>query len=210
MSSSAQPTAPETGWAAIRQTWSQPERWIGAAVAAAPSIVFVIVNALGGLTVGIVAAAITAVAGLVYRLIRRDSIRGALIGILIVAACAVVAAVTGQARGFFLLPAMIPFAVIGVCLVTVVIRRPLTGLLLNKVTGGPVDWYRDRGLRRVHLTATWSAVAINTANAILQVVFYRADDTFVLAAAHIATGPVFATLVAVTIVAVRSTLSAER
>jgi len=201
---------PETGWSAIKQTWSQPDRWVGIAVAAAPSIVFVIVNAVANLTTGIIAAAIVAVIGLVFRLIRRDSIRSALIGILIFAACAVIAAVTGEARGFFLLPAMVPFAVIAVCLVTIIARRPLTGVILNKVTGGPAEWYQNRGLRRVHLNATWTAIGINAVNATLQVIFYRANDTFVLAAAHIATGPIFATLVAVTIVAVRRTLAAQR
>lgn len=203
------PASPTSGWAAIKQTWSDPDRWIGIAVAAAPGIVFVVVNALRGLTFAIVAAAVTAVAGLAVRLARRSSIRSALVGVLVVAACAVVAALTGEARGFFLLPAMVPFAVIAVCLATIVGRRPLTGLLLNKVTGGPADWYQNQPLRRVHTTATWTAIGVNIVNATLQVIFYTKNDTAVLAIAHVATGPIFATLVAVTIVAVRKTLAAQ-
>jgi hypothetical protein len=199
--------APLTGWAAVKQTWSDPNRWIRVAVAAAPGMVFVAVNAFTGLTTAIIAASIAALLGLGLRLIRRDSVRSALAGIVIVAACAIVAALTGEARGFFLLPAMIPFAVIVVCLVTILGRRPLTGLLLNTVTGGPPDWYHDRGLRRVHLAATWAAIGINVVNAALQVVFYSRNDTAVLAVAHVATGPIFATLVAVTVIAVRKTLA---
>lgn len=203
-------TAPvQSGWAAVKQTWSQPDRWIGVGVAAAPGIVFVAVNAYLGLIAGIIAAGATALIGLAVRLVHRDSLRSALIGILIVAACAIVAVLTGEARGFFLLPAMIPFAVMVVCLVTIVARRPLTGLLLNKITGGPADWYRNSGLRRVHLTATWAAIGINIVNAAVQVIFYARNDTAVLAVAHVATGPIFATLVAVTIVAVRKTLGAQ-
>ena len=201
---------PQSGWAAVRQTWSQPDRWIGVGVAAAPGIVFVVVNAYFGLTAGTVAAGVTALIGLVVRLVRRDSVRSALIGILIVAACAIVAVLTGEARGFFLLPAMVPFAVMVICLVTILARRPLTGLLLNTVTGGPADWYRSSALRRVHLTATWAAIGINMVNATVQVVFYARNDTAVLAVAHVATGPIFATLVAVTVVAVRKTLGAQR
>jgi hypothetical protein len=201
---------PVSGWAAIKQTWSDPERWVGIAVAAAPSLVFVAVNVLASLYPAIVAAALTAAAGLGYRLARRQSPRSALIGILIVAVGAVLAAVTGEARGFFLVPALIPFAVIVICLATIVARRPLTGLILNRVTGGPPDWYRNPPLRRVHLVATAAALGINVINAVIQVIFYGRGDTVVLAIAHVATGPIFATLVAVTVVAVRKTLAAQR
>ena len=126
-------------------------------MAAAPSLVFVAVNVLASLYPAIIAAAVTAVAGLGYRLARRQSPRSALVGILIVAVCAVVAAVTGEARGFFLVPTLIPFAVILICLATIIARRPLTGLILNRVTGGPPDWYRNPALRRVHLIATSAA-----------------------------------------------------
>jgi Protein of unknown function (DUF3159) len=199
-----------SGWAAIRQTWSDPQRWIAVLLAAAPSLVFVAANAIAGLYPAIIAAALAAVAGLGYRLVRRQSPRSALVGIVVVAVCAVVAAVTGQARGFFLVPTLIPFAVILVCLASIVVRRPLTGLILNRVTGGPRDWYRNRALRRVHLVATSAAIAINVVNAAVQVIFYGRGDTVVLAVAHVATGPVFATLVAVTIVAVRATLARQR
>ena len=201
---------PGSGWAAIKQTWSDPERWVGIAVAAAPSLVFVAVNVIASLYPAIIAAAVTAAAGLGYRLLRRQSPRSALVGILIVAVGAILAAVTGEARGFFLVPALIPFAVIMVCLATIIARRPLTGLILNRVTGGPPDWYRQPALRRVHLIATSAALGINVVNAVFQVIFYGRNDTVVLAVAHIATGPIFATLVAVTVVAVRRTLTTQR
>ena len=196
-----------SGWAAIKQTWTDPERWAGIAVAAAPSLVFVAITLVASLTAAIIGAAVTAAAGLGYRLARRQSPRSALAGILIVGVGAVVAAVTGQARGFFLVPTLIPFAVIVICLATMLARRPLTGLILNRVTGGPPDWYRDPALRRVHLIATAAALAVNVVNATVQVIFYGRGDTVVLAVAHAATGPVFATLVAVTVVAVRRTLA---
>ncbi|MEU1586837.1 DUF3159 domain-containing protein [Micromonospora sp. NPDC005710] len=200
----------ESGWAAIRRMWRDPERWVGIGVAAAPGLVFVAVNVVASLYPAIAAAAVAAVAGLGFRLARRQSPRSALIGILVVAVCAVVAAVTGDARGFFLVPTLIPFAVIMACLATIIARRPLTGLLLNRMTGGPRDWYRNAGLRRVHLRATGAAIGINVVNAAVQVIFYGRGDTVVLAIAHAATGPVFATLVAVTIVAVRKTLASQR
>lgn len=199
-----------SGWAAIRQTWSDPQRWVGIVVAAAPSLVFVTVNVLASLYPAIIAAAVTATAGLGYRVVRRQSPSSALVGILIVAVGAVLATVTGEARGFFLVPALIPFAVILICLVTIIARRPLTGLILNRVAGGPPGWYRNPALRRVHLVATSVAMGINVINAIVQVIFYGRNDTVVLAVAHAATGPIFATLIAVTVVAVRKTLKTQR
>ena len=62
----------------------------------------------------------------------------------------------------------------------------------------------------MHTAATWTAAGVNVVNATLQVVFYAKNDTAVLAVAHVATGPVFATHVAVTIVAVRKTIRDQR
>lgn len=206
--------SPETGWPVIRQTirrtWSDPRRWLGVLLAAAPGLVFVAVNVGASLIVAIAAAIATAVAGVGIRLARRESPTSALVGVAVVALCAAVAALTGQARGFFLVPALVPVAVILICLGSVVARRPLTGLILNRVTGGPPDWYRHPGLRRVHMVATSAAIAINIVNTAVQAIFYGRGDTAVLAVAHAATAPAFATLVAVTIVAVRTTLARHR
>jgi hypothetical protein len=186
-----------------KQSLGKPGQLSGMFVAAAPTLVFVVVNALSSLTPALLAAGATAIAAFVYRLIRREPLRQAVIGLAIVAVCAAVAALTGEARGFFLLPALIPFAVIVVCVGSVLARRPLTGVILNRVSGGPARWYDVPRLRRVHSVATLVCAGVNVVNATLQAVFYLADDTFVLAATHIATGPVFATIVAVTIVYAR-------
>ncbi|MFG1606617.1 DUF3159 domain-containing protein [Actinoplanes sp. NPDC049265] len=210
MSNLSPAPARQTGWAAIKQTWSDPQRWITTLMAAGPSLVFVAVNAMTSLYPAIFAAAGTAIAGLLYRLVRRQSARSAVIGLLVVAVCATVAMITGQARGFFLVPALIPFAGFLICLTTIVARRPFTGLLLNRVTGGPVDWYRNRELRRVHLATTVAAMAINVVNAVVQVVFYGRGDTVVLAVAHSVVTPAFVTLIAVTIVVARRTVARQR
>ncbi len=201
----------ETGWAAIRKTWSSRSRWEGLAVAAVPPVAFAVLSTAGvGLTPAVVTAVVLSLAGAVYRLVRHDGLKSAAIGLAITVACAVVASVTGQARGFFLLPALVPFVIIAICLATIVARRPLTGLILNRISGGPRQWWRTPRILRVHLAATSVAVAINVVNAFIQVVFYRSGDTVVLAAAHIATGPIFATLVAVTLVAARRAGVASR
>jgi hypothetical protein len=168
-------------------------------VAAAPTIAFLVADATGTLPVAVGVAGATAVAVFAWRLYRRSRLGAATIGLVLVAACATVAAVTGQARGFFLIPALIPFGVIAVCVATIVAGRPLTGLILNKVIGGPPRWWTHSGLRRVHVVATLVCAAVNVVNGALQVIFYQADQPLVLGALHIATGPVFAVIVAVTI-----------
>ena len=62
-------------------------------------------------------------------------------------------------------------------------------------------------LRRVYTITTLVAAAVNVVNAAVQAVFYLGNDPVVLAAAHIATGPVFAVIVAVTIVLARRAIN---
>jgi hypothetical protein len=81
--------------------------------------------------------------------------------------------------------------------------RPLTGIILNRVSGGPVAWRQVRRLRRVYVISTLACAAVNVANAAVQAVFYLANQPAVLAAAHAATGPVFAVIVSVTVVFAR-------
>jgi anti-sigma factor RsiW len=179
-------------------------------VTAAPTIAFVVANAVSSLYPALLAAGLVALAAFSWRLRRQQSLKQAIIGLAIVAACAAVAAITGQARGFFLIPTLIPFAVIIVCVTTIAMRRPLTGLILNRVSGGPTDWRDNRRLLRVYVLSTLAAAAVNVVNATFQVIFYRANDPLVLGAAHIATGPIFAVLVATTVVFARRAINATR
>jgi hypothetical protein len=177
-------------------------------VTALPAVVFVAADGVSSLHPALAAAGVAAVAGFAWRLCRRQSLRQALAGLLIVAACAGIAAVTGQERGFFLIPALIPFAVIAICVASIAARRPLTGVLLNRVSGGPASWREIDGLRRVYTITTLAAAGVNVINAAVQAIFYLGNDPVVLAAAHIATGPVFAVIVAVTIVLARRAMPA--
>jgi hypothetical protein len=173
----------------------------GIVVTAAPGIAFVAADAVSSLFPALLAAGVTAVAGLCWRLARHQGLWQSLAGLALVAACAAVAAVTGQERGFFLLPALIP--VIAICLGSVLAGRPLTGLILNRVSGGPADWRQVARLRRVYAVSTLVCAAVNVANAAVQAVFYLANQPAVLAIAHAATGPLFAVIVAVTVVFAR-------
>ncbi|MFQ3556026.1 DUF3159 domain-containing protein [Streptomyces gramineus] len=171
----------------------------GVLVAALPTLAFLAADTTVSLTAGLIAAGTAAVATFAWRLLHRQKLRQAVIGLATVTVCATVAALTGQARGFFLVPAMIPFIVLAVCLISIMIGRPLTGVLLNKVSGGPPDWRSITPLRRVYTASTCICIAVNIVNGVLQVIYYRGDEPVVLGIVHIATGPVFAAIVAGTI-----------
>jgi hypothetical protein len=199
--------APLTPGRAALAALTRPGRVSGMVATAAPGIAFVAADAISSLYPALAAAGVTAVAGLGWRLARHQGLWQSLAGLAVVAACAAVAAVTGQERGFFLLPALVPFAVIAVCVGSVLAGRPLTGVILNRVSGGPATWRQVPRLRRVYVVSTLVCAAVNVANAAVQAVFYLANQPAVLAAAHAATGPVFAVIVAVTIVFARRAMS---
>jgi len=183
---------------------------VGVAATAAPLVAFVVADTVAGLTAAVVALAVTAAVAFAVRLVRRESLRGALIGLVVAGVCALVAALTGEARAFFLLPTLLPAGFVLLFLGSLVIRRPLTGILFNRLAGGPHNWPEYRPLRRVYSLTTLLAAVANAINFAVHVVFYRADEPAILAVIQIAVGPVMATLAAFTVIAARRTVASSR
>jgi hypothetical protein len=192
---------------ALRRSLARSGGVAGILVAAAPAVAFVVADAVGGLTWAFVALAVAAPVAFGVRLARRESLRGALIGLAVAGVCAVVAAVSGEARAFFLLPTLIP-AVMGVVFLgSVLARRPVAGMLFNRLVGGPADWRDHARLMRVYTVSTLAGVAFHAVNLGLRGAAYVADQPAVLAALGVAAAPVFAVLAAVTLVAARRAIS---
>ena len=189
--------------AAARRAFADAGGVRGTAVVAAPTVAFVVADALGGLTWALVALAATAPVTFGVRLARRESLRGPLAGLAVAAVCALVAASAGEARAFFLLPTLLPAALMLLFLGSVLVRRPLTGVVLHRLVGGPRDWRRLAPLLRIYTISTLVAVAVHAVNFAVRTVFYLADQPAVLAAVNIAAAPVFAVLAALTVVAAR-------
>jgi hypothetical protein len=185
--------------------------WTGTVIAAIPTVVFVIVNTLDGLRAAIIAAVASALILTVYRLIRRQSIQQALSGLFGVAIAVLIAHHTGQARGYFLYGIWTSFAYAAVFLVTLVVRKPLVGLVWEFLdpspqvppvapvaqpsadTGAPAEsavlaWYRRRPLLRAYDLATALAALIFLARGLVQLALYHRNDTGWLAVARIAMG----------------------
>lgn len=168
--------------------------WTGMAVAAVPTVVFVVVNALAALQTAVIAAVLSSLILAGVRLARRQSPQQALSGLFGVLVAAVIAARTGQARGYFLFGIWTSFAYGAACLATVLARRPAAGLLWEfldptpPADGQPAAWYRRRVLLMAYTLATLAATVVFTARGLVQLTLFRRNDTGWLAVARIAMG----------------------
>ena len=169
--------------------------WLGIAEATLPFIAFTIVWTATGRDIvvgGIVAVAISAVLA-VARLLRRQTTQFALSGVLGVAFGAFVASRTGKAEDFFLPGILINAASATAYLVSIVIRRPLIGLLVSAVTGEGRAWYRDPARRGAYTKASWIWVGLFSFRLSIQLPLYLSGLVGPLAVARVVTGiPLFA------------------
>lgn len=193
--------------AALRRSLARSGGVTGILVAAAPTIAFVVGDTMGGLTWAFVALAVAAPVAFGVRLARRESLRGALVGLAVAGVCAGVAAFSGEARAFFLFPTLIPAALGVLFLGSVLVRRPVTGVLFNRLVGGPADWRDHPRLLRVYTITTLVGVALHALNLTLRGAAYLADQPAVLAALGVAAAPLFALLAATTLVGARRAIS---
>ncbi|WP_411157546.1 DUF3159 domain-containing protein [Nocardia farcinica] len=203
----APPTEPaeaERERAAEQTLLEQMGGFSGLIYSTVPVVVFVPVNTFAGLTVAIWAALGAAAAILVWRLIRRDPLQPAVSGFIGVGICAFIAWRMGEAKGFFLFGIYTSLVYAGVFLASILVRRPLVGVIWGVLNGHGSVWRTDRTLVRLYdlATATWALVF--GARYLVQSELYDSDHTGWLAAARIGMGwPLTAVAFAVTIWAVR-------
>ena len=169
--------------------------WSGTVVAAVPTLVFVIVNSFAGLRPAVAAAIGSAVLLAGYRVVRRQPVQHALSGLFGVGIAVLIAYRTGQARGYFLYGILTSFGYAAAFLITLLIRRPVVGLVWEFLDPSPqpadtpeVSWYRRRALLRAYDLATALAALIFLARAVVQLALYHRNDTGWLAVARIAMG----------------------
>ncbi|MFL6162378.1 MAG: DUF3159 domain-containing protein [Jatrophihabitantaceae bacterium] len=166
--------------------------WSGTVISALPLVVFVAVNASAGLWPAIWAAVVVAVLLAGYRLVRRQSVQQAATGLFSVLVAAAIAAHTGQARGFFLLGIAGSIFYGAIFAITLIIRRPLVGLLWEFLDPAPLAegerWHRVTVLRRAYDLATLAGLAMFAARAVVQLSLFRDDRTGWLAVTRIVMG----------------------
>jgi Protein of unknown function (DUF3159) len=169
-----------------------------------PVVIFVAVNPLIGLQPAIWASLGAAVAVGVWRLVRREPLQPAVSGILGVAFCAFIAYRTGEARGFFLYGIWYSL-VAGVALVlSVVVRRPLVGVLWSVLNGFGFGWRADRRVRFGFDVATLIWAVFLLARFGVQRWLYEVQEVGWLGVARLAMGlPLTAVAALVTLWAIR-------
>jgi hypothetical protein len=165
--------------------------------ASAPPLAFVTGATVVNLCTGAVFAAGLSLMLLGIQRWRRASMRSPLIGLVLTLACGIVAARSGQTRDFFLLPLAVPAMAILACLGTIIVRRPLVGLLVHPFTGGPRQWWHEPRFRDLYHRATWGCIVINVFNGGSQIFLYAMNSPLALVVVHGLTAPAFGALATV-------------
>jgi hypothetical protein len=165
--------------------------WTGAVITAIPTAVFIIVNVTTTLRIAILSAVGAALLLTGYRLARRQSIQQAISGLFGVVIAAIIAARTGQARGYFLLGIWTSFVYAVPFAASILIRRPLVGVVwefLDPTPAGEQDppWHKRRALLLAYTWATSAGLVVFLLRGIVQATLYHRNATGWLAFARIA------------------------
>ena len=140
-----------------------------------------------------------------YRLVRRQKPGAAISGALLVGVSAVLVLVTGDANANYL-PGFLINAGYGLAfLVSVLVRRPLVGVITGLLTSD-ADWGRDPVLRRAATGLTLLWVLLFAVRLIVEVPLYLAGDKVVeLGIARIVLGlPLYSIVLVLTVLVVQA------
>jgi len=170
-----------------------------------PALVFVgVYLPAHSLAAAIWSAIGSAVAILVWRLIRREPVQPAISGLFGVAIAAFIAYRTGSARGYFFFGIWTSLAYGAVFLVSVLARWPLAGVVWSMLNGAGTAWRADKVSRRYYDLATVVWAVVFSARFVVQQWLYNQNQVSWLAVARIAMGwPLTAVAALVTVWAVR-------
>ncbi|MGW5382374.1 DUF3159 domain-containing protein [Nocardia sp. NPDC003963] len=164
-----------------------------------PVVVFVAANAVLPLPVTIGISLAVGLALTVFRLVRGERFASAIGGLLGIGIAVGIVAWTGSAKDFFVLGIWVALAGFVVTFASVLIRRPLTGVVWNLVHGGARDWRGDPVALRAHDIATLAVAAMFGARFVVKEWLYLADSTTWLAVAKIAMGTPLTVLAALVV-----------
>src|SRR5215213_3541396 len=110
-------------------------------------VAFVTVNAIAGLETAAIVAVALSVAVAAERLLRRRPVTNAVGGLLGTGLAVFIALRTGSAEGFFVPRALYAAALALVFAGSVVVGRPLIGLIAGALYRAPAEWLRDPRVR---------------------------------------------------------------
>jgi hypothetical protein len=162
----------------------------GLVYASVPTIAYVIVNAIAGLTAAVVVAVGASAGLIVMRLLRKEPLQPAVSGLLGVVVAALIAYYTGSAENYFLPGIWLSVAMTAVFTASLIVRRPLIGVAWNLMRSAGPDpaWRSDKSVLHAFDMATLAFAAVFAARFVVQDSLYDAGSAGWLAFARIAMG----------------------
>ncbi len=158
----------------VTTMWERTGGLTGLVQSSLPPTVLVTTNAWWGLHPAIAAAVGTGVLVTVLRAVRRQPLRPAAGGFIGVAVSGSLAARSGEARDFFLADIWWYFAASLILAASILIRRPLVGVLWSATQGVSLWWRRDRpSLRGYDIATAVLAAAFATRFVVLHQLYER-------------------------------------
>jgi hypothetical protein len=168
---------------------------LGVVETSLPAVAFVTAYVASGSETNTAAAVAVGLALVlaVARLVRRESPRHALSGLVGVAFAGFVATRSGRAENFFL-PGLLANALYAsACVISILVRRPLVGLVVAQLDGEGPGWREDPGRARTFARATWVWAGLFALRLAVQLPMYLAGAVVALGIARTAMGlPLFA------------------
>jgi hypothetical protein len=158
----------------------------------------IVLNSPSFLLWSVGAPVVCAVVFIVARAVARSQLRSAITGAVIAAITAGLALITGRAADSFVVGIGINAVVFVVILVSLVVRRPIIGLIVGLLTSDE-QWRVDSARRRVLTIATWMWLALFAVRLAVELPLYIGDLATGLAISKLVLGvPLYAMLLWVT------------
>lgn len=176
----------------------------GLIYSALPVTTYAIAAAALGRIPAVVAAITVAALVLAWQILHGESLRPALWGFVAVALCAGLALITGQAKDFYLPGIWIALVTAILFTGSIVVRRPLVGVVWAWVTGRDGAWRRAPRVRLAFDIVTAVMATVSWSRFLVQYHLYDSDQADLLAVARLAMGwPLFLLTTTLMVLAVR-------
>jgi hypothetical protein len=174
-----------------------------------PGLLFLITYTITRNIVASVAAPVViAVVFIVIRLVRREAVTSAIAGALGIIISAVIALLTGRPENNFVPGFFINAGILLAMLISIVVRRPLLGVLASLLLSDP-EWRTDKAQVRVAYIASWLWVALGAIRLGVEIPLYLAHNTTGLGTARLITGvPLYALILWLTWLVMRTAWTA--
>jgi hypothetical protein len=151
-------------------------------------LAFAIANAVAGTGPAVAVGLGSALAVVLWRLVRGGSLTYAAGGVGGTVIASLLVGVTGRAEDYFLPGILSGAAMSAALLVSLMVRYPLVAVVSSVTRQWPLGWYRHPRVRPAYMIATWIWAGFFGARALVQYLLYREGSVEVLATVRVATG----------------------